>query len=943
VSGKRFNRMSRHVVAALASVLVLTGCMSAQQPTQTETEPEETAQPAGADAPEDGPVQDTWVYERIQAVQGERFINITDEIVGGLKTQNDGVDLPGGVSFYPLSTPAHIADPAGNVREDLDVVAGVVEADDVAKLQVIATPTEDTSVGADDVVVVDFSFLDLPEGTPLIADFAFGQGIPTQGEDPELTGVELLVERMENDQFDWFGVEDDGDIAPGLLTTLGSLPSAEGVEETTRGEQGSTRDALWREESTIVSVDNGGGGGMPAKARPTTDSLGELGKCRTPSLKCISDYFKEMTKGFEKSLDLLFNRNMPSPPPPEPPGCPPPCGGGRGEPHMVTFDQHAYDLQLVGEFVLAQSDDVTVQIRTSPFGGSDEVSAITGVAIEAFGERFTFDTDRDDVVLHGGEAAQRPLDIDVGQVEVYEHGGVAELSAPDGVRVVITRLDSRNFDVWVDPGTRDDWQGLIGSPDGDRDNDLTTRDGEVIPLDTTGFDLYETFGDSWRISDSQSLFDYGPGQDTATFTDLDFPARHLTIDDLDPEKVAMAEAICEFAGISEPHLLDACIYDYAVTGDMSFVTASLFSESHFTMQSGSEWLSAIPGLEGAFQDPVFDGHGQVLVTGKEPSGPHWLTALDLTNGTEVWSVPLGWNPCVAVDDQGEIFVRYSDPDGQEIFASMDSTDGSVVEEVEVSDPACDHAMSVGETMVFQSGSELHLYTGLDDATVVEVDGLIGHPTVSEDGELWAVGMVDDTQGWAYQVDPESGDVNGDEIWVDPYGNITGRSSGFAAGFTGDDEGIFRYTTPDSSHDSGVLITPLPFIFGDEEYDHSPSGPLVYEGGFLATYVDGETVGVFDADTGEPLRRIKPSSFENNKRQIALVDGLVTVGPFGGNAWVEMYDVETGELAREYSPEDSEELPGLGDVRRINSTPDGQAIVQANYDEGVVVAVVSGSD
>ncbi|HLS01124.1 MAG TPA: VWD domain-containing protein, partial [Beutenbergiaceae bacterium] len=428
--------MSPRFVAGLAAVFVLTSCSLSQPSSPTPPEAEETAQPAAAGETSDGPVQDTWVYERIQTVVDDRFINITEQVVGGLDTQDEAVDLPGGVSFYPLTDSAHIADLAGNEREDLDVVAGIAEHDDVAKLQVIATPRGDTSVGADDVVVVDLSFLDLPDDAPLIAEFAFGQGLPADGEDPDLDGADLLVDRMENDRFEWFGVDVEGEPTPGLLTTMGSVPSIAGTRDSS-GEEGITRDALWREESSVIPVDDGDGGGIPAKARPTTDSLGEIGKCKSPSLKCISDYFKEMTKGFEESLDLLFNRNMPSPPPPTPPTCPPPCGGGHGEPHMVTFDQHAYDLQLVGEFVLAQSSDVAVQIRTAPAGNSDRVSIITGVAIEAFGERFTFEVGRDELILHDGAPVERPINVEAGEVEVYEHGGVAQVVTPEGVRVII--------------------------------------------------------------------------------------------------------------------------------------------------------------------------------------------------------------------------------------------------------------------------------------------------------------------------------------------------------------------------------------------------------------------------------------------------------------------------------------------------------------------------
>ena len=42
------------------------------------------------------------------------------------------------------------------------------------------------------------------------------------------------------------------------------------------------------------------------------------------------------------------------------------CGGGSGEPHMKTFDRARFDLQAVGEFVLASSNALTMQMHTLP-------------------------------------------------------------------------------------------------------------------------------------------------------------------------------------------------------------------------------------------------------------------------------------------------------------------------------------------------------------------------------------------------------------------------------------------------------------------------------------------------------------------------------------------------------------------------------------------------
>ena len=72
-----------------------------------------------------------------------------------------------------------------------------------------------------------------------------------------------------------------------------------------------------------------------------------------------------------------------------PPACPAPTGPGvehqgaiaadetwtaADSPHIVTFDQNRYDLQSVGEFVLAKSGDLEVHVRQAAFAGSRTVS-----------------------------------------------------------------------------------------------------------------------------------------------------------------------------------------------------------------------------------------------------------------------------------------------------------------------------------------------------------------------------------------------------------------------------------------------------------------------------------------------------------------------------------------------------------------------------------------
>jgi len=114
------------------------------------------------------------------------------------------------------------------------------------------------------------------------------------------------------------------------------------------------------------------------------------------------------------------------------------------------------------------------------------------------------------------------------------------------------------------------------SADGNPANDFTTRDGTVLDQKDPGFatKLYDPFAASWRITQAESLFDYGPGQSTAAFTKLDFPHAPATIDSLDAATRAKAEALCRAMGVSGEPTLSDCILDVGITGDSSYAASA---------------------------------------------------------------------------------------------------------------------------------------------------------------------------------------------------------------------------------------------------------------------------------------------------------------------------------------------------------------------------------
>ena len=115
------------------------------------------------------------------------------------------------------------------------------------------------------------------------------------------------------------------------------------------------------------------------------------------------------------------------------------------------------------------------------------------------------------------------------------HGGTVTVRWTDGSSLTVTE-NARTLELTFVPSTSlaSSLHGLLGDENGDKTDDLTERDGTVLDRSDPDFatKVYSQFGDSWRIKQSESLFDYRPGESTATFTDLSIPSAPVTVDSI---------------------------------------------------------------------------------------------------------------------------------------------------------------------------------------------------------------------------------------------------------------------------------------------------------------------------------------------------------------------------------------------------------------------------
>ena len=203
-----------------------------------------------------------------------------------------------------------------------------------------------------------------------------------------------------------------------------------------------------------------------------------------------------------------------------------------GDPYITTFDGLYYESSATGEFVAVRTLDGEFEVQArqenalSLYGqGNLDGVYNTALAIKIGDRR---------VGLYAGEEKNKlHLDDDVVEISVGETIELEEgsVTLTDGHQYIINHnngsqinatvfADLINYEVVVDRELQNSVVGIFGNNNHDRADDFQLSDGTVLNENLSQEQLYEEFAASWRISQTESLFNYEPDEDTLDFPDL---------------------------------------------------------------------------------------------------------------------------------------------------------------------------------------------------------------------------------------------------------------------------------------------------------------------------------------------------------------------------------------------------------------------------------------
>ncbi|XP_048243835.1 uncharacterized protein LOC124112947 [Haliotis rufescens] len=361
---------------------------------------------------------------------------------------------------------------------------------------------------------------------------------------------------------------------------------------------------------------------------------------------------------------------------------PPKAAFAYGDPHITTFDGKLYNFGGKGDYYLVKSDQFSLQGKfdlgqqNHPDGNRFNATVLTSVAMSGdSGSRVEIR------LAPPGLNSGRRLDVFVdGKVKLFDASVIFKQEFSGGVTVINVATDSNdnrhdNFTIIMKSGVgvqvsaanrllhvivnmppdfKNTTSGLMGTWNDMEADDFTTKSGDVVDIGASNEDVYQTFGKTWNVLQSESLFKHNDAADMNFIPIYDasqIPAGS-GITDADLDSVCGSNVQCRF--------------DYAVTGNAEVANASRLAAGWFTeiksfqLSTQSCGLLDVPFATKSSRNYTFGS--TVSITGCRNKGTvKGETTYQCSKGT---NNELSWMPdvsakCLVIEDKKP---EYNGPD-----------------------------------------------------------------------------------------------------------------------------------------------------------------------------------------------------------------------------------------------------------------------------------------
>ncbi|BFZ06350.1 hypothetical protein BsWGS_09389 [Bradybaena similaris] len=243
-----------------------------------------------------------------------------------------------------------------------------------------------------------------------------------------------------------------------------------------------------------------------------------------------------------------------------------------GRTYTVTFDNNKYSFNGLGDFILFESGEIQIQMRTQ-INENTNTTSIEALAIKAADNTSSFQFYVQSSNLTWNFTSKEATKPDSSTYKILQSLDMPSITLWLPTIVVTAKFmnGSISFSIMLN-GNNVSSQGLLGFADGNPANDFKFRNGTVFTrtAETLSIGEISEFVLSWQVRDaSESLFDSPslPANNSAGFMPLQLPANVAgVLAKLPNDSLAEVRALCQ------EELF--CVQEYYITNSTAFTSAA---------------------------------------------------------------------------------------------------------------------------------------------------------------------------------------------------------------------------------------------------------------------------------------------------------------------------------------------------------------------------------